>query len=68
MFSRFHSIMNKMRENKPHVPYDDREMVLKLLHALGWSIWEINVSAIIKSPNYEIIIVVSYSTTSSPQG
>jgi hypothetical protein len=34
MFSRFLSIMNKMKANKPQLPYNDHERGLKLLYAL----------------------------------
>jgi hypothetical protein len=38
---------------KAQLPYDNHERALKLLHALDWRIWEVKVSAIIESPNYE---------------
>jgi hypothetical protein len=53
MFSQFQSIVNKMHENKAQLPYDDHEKALKLLHALDWRVWEVKVSTIIESPNYE---------------
>ena len=34
MFSRFLTIVNKTRANKPQLPYDDHERALKLLYAL----------------------------------
>jgi hypothetical protein len=34
MFSRFQTIVNKMRANKVQLPYDDHERALKLLYAL----------------------------------
>jgi hypothetical protein len=34
MFSRFQTIVNKMRANKAQLPYDDHERALKLLYAL----------------------------------
>jgi len=43
MFSRFQVIVNKMRTNKPQLPYDDRERALKLLHALDRRVWEVKV-------------------------
>ena len=46
-----------MRANKPWLPYDDREMALKLLHALDRRVWDVKVSAIIESPNYETLTV-----------
>jgi hypothetical protein len=49
--------MNKMRANKVQLLYDDHEMVLKLIHALDQRIWEVKVSAIIESPNYETLTV-----------
>lgn len=57
MFSRFQSIVNKMRANKAQLPYDDHERALKLLHALDRRVWEVKVSAIIESPNYETLTV-----------
>jgi hypothetical protein len=55
MFSRFQSIVNKMSANKAHLPYDDHETTFKLLHALDQRVWEVNVLAIIKSPDYETL-------------
>jgi hypothetical protein len=46
-----------MRTNKAQLPYDDHERALKLLHALERRVQEVKVSAIIKSPNYETLIV-----------
>jgi hypothetical protein len=57
MFSRFQSIVNKMRANKAQLSYDDHERALKLLHALDWRVWEVMVSAMIESPNYETLTV-----------
>jgi hypothetical protein len=55
MFSRFQSIVNKMCANKAQLPYSDHERAPKLLHALDRRVWEVKVSAIIKSPNYEAL-------------
>ena len=57
MFSRFQTIVNKMRANKPQLPYDDYERALKLLYALDRKVWDVNVSAIIESPNYNTLTV-----------
>jgi hypothetical protein len=57
MFSRFQSIVNKMHANKAHLPYSDHERSLKLLHALDRRVWEVKVSAIIESPNYDTLTV-----------
>jgi hypothetical protein len=57
MFSRFQSIVNKMHANKAQLPYSDHERALKLLHALDWRVWEVKVSVIIESPNYETLTV-----------
>ena len=46
-----------MHANKAQLPYDNHERPLKLLHALDQRVWEVKVSAIIKSPNYETPIV-----------
>jgi hypothetical protein len=57
MFSRFQSIVNQMHANKAQLPYSDHERALKLLHALDQMVWEVKVSAIIESPNYETLNV-----------
>jgi hypothetical protein len=57
MFSWFQSIVNKMRANKAHLPYSDHERAPKLLHALDRRVWEVKVSAIVESPNYETLTV-----------
>jgi hypothetical protein len=49
MFSRFQTIVNKMRANKAHIPYDDHERALKLLCALDRKVWDVKVTAIIES-------------------
>jgi hypothetical protein len=46
-----------MRAYKEQLPYDDHERALKILHALDQRIWEVKVSVIIDSPNYEILTV-----------
>ena len=53
MFSRFQTIVNKMRANKPQLPYDDHERAIKLLHALDWKVSEVKIASITESPNYE---------------
>ena len=55
MFSRFLSIVNKMCANKAQLLYDDHERALKLLHALDRRVWEVKVSVIIESSNYETL-------------
>jgi hypothetical protein len=67
MFSRFQTIVNKMRANKAQLPYNAHERALKLLHALDWRVWEVKVSTIIESPNYETLIVDELFSSSSPQ-
>ncbi|XP_021320538.1 uncharacterized protein LOC110436975 [Sorghum bicolor] len=57
MFSRFQTIINKMRANKAQLPYDDHERALKLLYALDRKVWDVKVSAIIESLNYDTITV-----------
>jgi hypothetical protein len=57
MFSRFQTIVNKMRANKPQLPYDDHERALKLLYALDRKVWDVKVSAIIESANYDTLTV-----------
>jgi hypothetical protein len=44
-----------MCANKAHLPYDDHERALKLLHALDRRVWEVKVSATIESPNYKTL-------------
>ena len=57
MFSRFLSIVNKMRANKPQLPYDDHERALKLLYTLDMKVWDVKVSAIIESANNDTLTV-----------
>jgi hypothetical protein len=44
-----------MHSNNAHLPYDDHERALKLLHALDHRVWEVKVSAIIELPKYETL-------------
>jgi hypothetical protein len=62
MFSRFLSIVNKMRANKPQLPYDDHERALKLLYALDRKVWNVKVPAIIESANYDTLTGMSISS------
>jgi hypothetical protein len=55
MSSRFQSIVNRKRANKPRVPYDNHDRALKLLHALDQLVWEVKVATISKSSNYETL-------------
>jgi hypothetical protein len=55
IFSRFQSIVNKMRANKTQLPYDDHERALKLLYALNQKVWDVKVTAIIDSSGYETL-------------
>ena len=57
LFSRFQVIVNKMRANKLQLPYDNNERALKLLHAQDRRVWQVNISAIHESPNYETLTV-----------
>ena len=57
MFYRLQTIVSKMRANKPHLPYDDHERALKLLYALDRKVWDVKVSAIIESANYDTLTV-----------
>ena len=57
MFSHFQTIVNKMRANKPQLPYDDHERALKLLYALDRKVWDVKVSAIIESVNHDTLTV-----------
>jgi hypothetical protein len=47
MFSRFQTIVNKMRANKTQLSYDDHERALKLLYALDRKVWDVKVTSII---------------------
>ena len=49
--------MNKMRANKPQLPYDDHERALKLQYALDRKVWDVKVSTIIESANYDTLTV-----------
>ena len=49
--------MNKLRTNKPQLPYDDHERALKLLYALDQKVWDVKVPAIIESANYDTLTV-----------
>jgi hypothetical protein len=55
MLSHLKSIVNRMCANKAHLPYDDHERALKVVHALDQRVWEVKVLAIIESPNYETL-------------
>jgi hypothetical protein len=55
LFSRFQSIVSKIRANKPQLPYDDHERALKLLYTLDWKVWDVKVSVIIESANYDTL-------------
>jgi hypothetical protein len=57
MFSRFQTIVNKMQANKLQLPYDDYERALKVLYALDQKVWDVKVSAIIESTNYDTLMV-----------
>jgi hypothetical protein len=57
IFSRFQTIVNKMRANKTQLPCDDHERALKLLYALDRKVWDVKVFAIIESVNYDTLTV-----------
>jgi hypothetical protein len=57
IFSRFQTIINKMRANKTQLPYDDHERALKLLYALDQKVWDVKVTVIIESSGYETLTV-----------
>jgi hypothetical protein len=46
-----------MRANKTQLPCDDHERALKLLYALDRKVWDVKVSAIIDSVNYDTLTV-----------
>jgi hypothetical protein len=55
MFSHFQTIVNKMWANRPQLPYGDHERALKLLYVLDRKVWDVKVSAIIESTNYDTL-------------
>ena len=55
IFSQFQVIVNKMRTKKPQLPYTDHERAPKLLYALDRRVWEVKVSSILESANYETL-------------
>jgi hypothetical protein len=55
-----------MRANKPQLPYEDHERALKLLYALDRKVWNVKVSAIIESANYDTLTEMSILASSSP--
>ena len=59
MFSRFQSIVNKVRANQPQgtQTYSDHEKAMKLLYALDRKVWEVKVQTIIESASYETLTV-----------
>jgi len=59
MFSRFQSIVNKVRANQPQgtQAYSDHEKAMKLLYALDRKVWEVKVQTIIESASYETLTV-----------
>ena len=46
-----------MWANKPQLPYDDHERALKLLYTLDQMVWNVEVSAIVESANYDALTV-----------
>jgi hypothetical protein len=50
-------IINNMRANVAVLPYDDHDMVVKLLHSLDRTMWSRKVEAILESEKYETPIV-----------
>jgi hypothetical protein len=50
MFSRFQTIVNKMRANKQQLSYDDHEKALKLLYALDRKVWDVKVCPLSLNP------------------
>ena len=59
MFSRFQSIVNKVRANSvPGAqPFSDHEKAIKLLYALDRKEWEVKVETIIESASYDTLTV-----------
>jgi hypothetical protein len=48
MFSRFTTIVNRMRANRAQLPFNDHKRAIKLLYALDRRVWDVKVSAIIE--------------------
>jgi hypothetical protein len=46
-----------MQANKPQLPYDDHERALKVLYAQDQKVWDVKVSTIIESVNYDTLMV-----------
>jgi hypothetical protein len=46
-----------MQANKPQLPYDDHERALKVLYAQDQKVWDVKVSTIIESVNYDTLTV-----------
>jgi hypothetical protein len=57
MFSRFQTIVNKIRANKAQLSCDNHERAVKLLYALDQKIWDVKVTAIIESSGYETLTI-----------
>jgi hypothetical protein len=57
MFSRFQTIVNKMRANMAQLPYDNHERALKILYVLDRKVWDVKVSTIIESASYDTLTV-----------
>jgi hypothetical protein len=49
MFHQFTVIVNNMRANVVVLPYNDHDMVIKLLHSLDRTVWSEKVEAILES-------------------
>lgn len=55
LFSRFHSLLNKMRANRAQLPYTNPELARKLLHCLDKGVWGTKVEVLTESPSYETL-------------
>ena len=57
LFSRFHSIINRLRANSAPaaLPYSDHQQAVKLLYAFDRKVWEIKKNSILELAGYDTI-------------
>jgi prephenate dehydrogenase len=57
LFQRFTVVVNNMRANVDVLPYNNHDRVVKLLHTLDHTVWEIKVEAILDFEKCTILTV-----------
>jgi hypothetical protein len=57
LFQRFTVVVNNMRANVDVLPYDDHDIVVKLLHLLDCTVWGGKFEAILESEKYDTLTV-----------